>query len=274
MDNPLIKPFVKNEAMVMLAFDHRGSFRKLMEEGGKEVSEEMMIDLKQKIIKTVSDDVSGMLIDQDYGLPAYRSLGLEMPFLLPIEKSGYSDEEGERVTEIGYTADSIKEAGALGIKLLLYVNTNLTNSWTKQMATAKEVIAEGKRVGLPVFLEFVMYDTEVKSGSVASAVALAIEQGVIPDVWKLPYPGSPEECQEVTSLVGETPWILLTGGGTFENFEEESRDAKAAGAVGCLAGRSLWQEATGLYDQEEKLIEFLAQSLKGRVEEIRNIFEN
>lgn len=274
LENSLVSPFVRNKAMVMLAFDHRGSFKKMMEAQGGEASEEMMIELKRRIMEAVEGKVSGVLIDQDYGLPAFKALGLEMPFLLPIEKSGYSDEAGERVTEIGYTAESIKEEGALGIKLLLYVNPNLQNSWAKQMQTAKEVIIEGGRVGLPVFLEFVMYEAlDKEPGLVSEAVRQALGLGVKPDVWKLPYPGSAEECRQVSLLAGETPWILLTGGGDFESFAEESAIAFEAGAVGCLAGRSLWQEATSLYQEEEKLVEFLNITLVERVEKIKNIFE-
>jgi tagatose-1,6-bisphosphate aldolase len=75
----------------MLAFDHRSSFVKLLTGSGAEPSIEEIITVKKDILKTVVGYMSGTLIDEDYGLPALKSLHSLVPYLLPLEKTGYTD---------------------------------------------------------------------------------------------------------------------------------------------------------------------------------------
>ncbi len=265
MKNSLLTPFLnENNRMEMLAFDHRGSFKKTMTEHNNTITDQDVVALKKKIIAASVPYVSGILIDQDYGLPAYKELGVEKPFLLPLEKTGYTDTAGERITEILYTPESLKEVGALGAKLLLYTNPNVP-SWVTQMSTAKKMIQVCKDAGIPIFLEFVLYTANnVAPGTVAENVEKAIADGVYPDVWKIPYPGSKEECQKVTTMVGDTPWILLTGGGTFDDFLLQNSTAKDSGCLGFLAGRSIWSEACSLFDKKEELDIFLNNVVSSR----------
>jgi tagatose-1,6-bisphosphate aldolase len=258
----------------VLAFDHRGSFIKMMQEHaapGHEVKKSEAINLKEKIIHTIADQASGVLIDEDYGLPAYKQAQSVLPYLLPAEKTGYTDERGERITVIERTAAELKTRGAKGVKLLLYVH-HLAPSWKIQMDTARKVIVDAHAEGLPVFLEFVLYTLPgLAETSVVATVEKAVKEGVAPDVWKLPYPGSLQESQQITKLVGENPWVLLTGGGDFDSFKEQYATAVKGGASGFVAGRSLWQEATVTFTDPAKLQDFLANTLHTRFVSLRNV---
>ena len=64
-----------------------------------------------------------------------------------------------------------------------------------------------------------------------------------PDLLKLPYPGSPEACAEVTKIAREIPWAMLSGGGTFDDFADQFTVASDAGCSGFMVGRALWGEA-------------------------------
>ena len=98
---PDLAPFLKDGKFLMLALDHRGSFKKLMNpEDEKAVTDQQAIDLKREIINSVKDQMSGVLIDPDYGLPAYNEK--TKPFLLPVEKTGYEAQAGERLTKLEY----------------------------------------------------------------------------------------------------------------------------------------------------------------------------
>src|SRR3989338_6430233 len=98
---------------LMLALDHRASFLKLISpDEPTTVSAERAVALKREIIQSVIDQTSGVLLDLDYGFPAYQ--GFAKPFLLPLEKSGYTDQAGERLTELGYQPQELKEQGAAG----------------------------------------------------------------------------------------------------------------------------------------------------------------
>lgn len=259
--------FKKHGIFAVLAFDHRGSFVKMMQaHTKKEVLAEDATALKGKIIAGVGSRASGMLLDEEYGLPAYKKLSLQVPYLLPAEKTGYTDQEGERVTVTNRTGAELKERGAHAVKLLLYVHHEAT-SWGAQMQTARNVIEDAHASGLPVFLEFVLYSLEgYAESSVVEVVGRALAQGVLPDVWKLPYPGSRDAAEKISALTEETPWVLLTGGGTFEEFLEHYKIAIAGGASGFVAGRSLWQEACELFEDEAALQAFLTTKLVERFE--------
>ncbi|MDO8429319.1 MAG: DUF2090 domain-containing protein [Candidatus Daviesbacteria bacterium] len=264
--------FKKDDKFLMLALDHRGSFKKLINsEDPESVSYEAVSSLKGEIIKSVEDQFSAVLLDQEYGLAAFDK---SKPFLLPLEKSGYTDQAGERLTEIGYKVSDLKNDGASGAKILLYFNPHLKTAKT-QLETARQVLDECKQNNFPLFLEIVTYVSgsedikPLRAGLVLDSVRIFIESGIIPDVWKLEYPGNFEACREISKLVGDTPWILLTRGDSFETFSEELKEAIRAGAKGFLAGRALWQEVGGL--EGEAKDKFLKEVLPTRFSEISKI---
>ena len=256
----------------MLALDHRGSFRKYVNPGHPEAAtDEDLIQTKAMIIESVQDQFSGLLIDLDWGLPGYKNKN--KPYLLPLEKSGYTDKAGERVTELGYTAAEIKALGASGAKLLLYFNPE-SESCAEQIATAKKALTDAHDSNLPFFLEIVTYGNEElgksRSEWVLRSLEILLENKVVPDVWKLEYPGDAESCQKITKLVDSTPWILLTRGDSFEHFAKQLQDAVDAGAVGFLAGRALWQEISDYKTEEEKR-DFLNTVVASRFKQISDI---
>lgn len=258
--------FTRDGKFLMLALDHRGSFKKLINPAKPDsVSNDTVIQLKSEIIQTLADQFSALLIDEVWGLEACKEVCQTKPFLLPLEKSGYVDEDRERVTELEYSVGQIKEMGASGAKLLIYFNPS-AESANKQLETARKVMEDCKANDFPFFLEIVTYGGE---NLVIDSVKKFIESGIIPDVWKLEYPGSLQECQEITSLVGDTPWILLTGGQSFEEFRPQLETAIRGGAKGFLAGRALWQEVCIMSGKERQ--QFLEEILPERFKEISEI---
>jgi len=266
----------------MLALDHRASFKKYINPTNPDaVTDEELINTKAMIIEAVQDQFSGVLIDAEWGLLGYKLKN--KPYLLPLEKSGYTDKAGDRVTELGYTAAEIKSMGASGAKLLLYFNPEATTC-DLQIATTKKALADAHENNLPFFLEIVTYgNEELDLPGVASAkpgksraewvlrsLQMLLNENIVPDVWKLEYPGDLESCQKINELVGQTPWILLTRGDSFEHFEKQLTDAVAAGAVGFLAGRALWQEIADYKTEPEKQ-EFLNTVVADRFRKISKI---
>jgi len=63
-----------------------------------------------------------------------------------------------------------------------------------------------------------------------------------PDVFKLEYPGDEASCKQISHLLGETNWILLTAGAHFYEFLDRLEIACRNGCSGFLAGRSIWQD--------------------------------
>jgi tagatose 1,6-diphosphate aldolase len=246
-----LEKFTKGGKFLMLALDHRQSFEKLTGTSDKD----KLVEVKKEIIESVYDKMSGILVDQDYGLPAYMETAHEKPFLLPIEESGYTDEEGERVTKLKYTVDELVAAGASGVKLLIYFNPGAKTA-DKQIETAGAVMEMAKEKGVPYFLEVVTYDLPDLLASTYDAMKMLVDAKVKPDLYKIEYPGSKEMCQRVHELMNGIPWILLTKGDDFEEFVFHLQQAHEAGCSGFLAGRALWQDSLSDPDKSKVAARF------------------
>lgn len=264
--------FKNNGKFLMLALDHRGSFKKYVNKTNQEsVSDDQVIDVKKLIIDSVREDMSGVLIDPTWGVKAY--INPNKPFLLCLEKTGYSENEGERITELEYTAEELKKFGASGAKILLYFNPEAKTS-AIQLKTAKTALAECRESDMPLFLEIVTYGNEnsgkTRSEWVLRSVEAFLKDGIVPDVFKLEYPGDEKSCQKITQMLGATPWILLTRGEPYKVFAEQLKIATKNGAVGFLAGRAIWQEVADCKNDEERK-NFLNTVAKKRFQEICRI---
>jgi tagatose-1,6-bisphosphate aldolase len=265
-----ISKFTLNNKILMLAIDHRGSFLKLINLTNPEmVTADQATKVKKEIIEALKDDYSGVLIDPEYGLPAYFK---KPPYLLCIEKTGYGDEGEERTTELEYTVDSLKTMGASGIKLLIYFHPQANNRYL-QLQTAKKVLNDCHNRQLPLFLEIVTYNLTGQNNHrpelVVDSVNMFLESGIVADVFKLEFPGDPVACFTITKMLKKTPWILLTRGENYHKFKEELKVATRAGATGFLAGRALWQEGMALDEHQRKA--FFETTTRDRFREICKI---
>jgi tagatose-1,6-bisphosphate aldolase len=267
--------FLIDGKFLMLALDHRGSFKKLMNPDNPEaVTDQMAIDLKGEIINAVKNQMSGVLIDPDYGLPAY--VEKTKPFLLPVEKTGYEEQGGERLTKLEYGVPKLMEWGAGGAKILVFFNPHLKTA-EAQLETAKSVVDECKSRDYPLFLEIVTYEAdhevtmEEREKLVIDSLKMFINRNIRPDVFKLEYPGSQVGCRTISAILQDQgiPWILLTRGDSFEHFKVQLQEAVSRGAVGFLAGRALWQEVCTMQGEEKQ--KFLKETLPGRFRIISDI---
>lgn len=272
-----ISRFTNKGKILMLALDHRGSFKKLInQEAPEAVSQAQVVRIKQEIISSLYDQFSGLLIDSEAGLSAFQKASIAKsapkPYLLCIEKTGYEDEQGSRKTSLEFSVDELKKLGASGIKLLLYYHPQAPTK-QHQLTVAKQVLHDCKAAELSLFLELVTYPLENfnshKPELVLDSVNQFLEAGIIPDVFKLEYPGDPVACFQITKLLKKTPWILLTKGDSFVNFKEQLKIAVANGAIGFLAGRSLWQEFSQY--PEAKRLDYFQTVVAGRFSQIRQI---
>jgi len=282
-----ISRFTNKGKILMLALDHRGSFKKLInQEAPESVSQAQVIRIKQEIINSLYAQFSGVLIDSEAGLSAFQKASVAKsapkPYLLCIEKTGYEieshfakasqDKQGSRKTNLEFSVDELKNLGAGGIKLLLYYHPQAPTK-QHQLTVAKQVLQDCRAAKLPLFLELVTYTlpefNSHKPELVLDSVYDFLQAGIIPDVFKLEYPGDPAACFQITKILKKTPWILLTKGDSFVNFKQQLKIAVANGAIGFLAGRSLWQEF-GQYPELKRLDYFQTVVLE-RFSQIRQI---
>jgi len=255
-----LSKFTLDGKYLMLALDHRGSIKKLMNSLDPEsISDDRVIALKAEIIEALADQFSGVLIDETFGLDACKEVCSIKPFLLPLEKSSHTG-----VTELEYSVKDLKNLGASGAKILIDFNPDSENA-SQQLQTAKKVAEDCKTADFPLFLEIVTHSPD----KVLESLRKFLDFDIKPDVWKLEFPGSFENCGQITGMVGETPWILLTGGTSYGEFKSELEKAITGGAKGFLAGRALWQEVCKLEGEEKS--KFLKETLPARFKEISEI---
>lgn len=263
---------------LLLALDHQGPIREaIAQHVQREVQDEELIRLKQQLIGALYDQLSGMLLDVEYGLPAYQQYVLANPHkplkpcILRLEK-GSQEFNGEFVTELKYSVRDLKALGAPAVKLLLHFNPNAKTVW-RQIQLAQQVLAECKKEGVHLFLEPLTYFLDPAREDLALLVqqtlALLLEHGVRPDVFKVEYPGSGKACQRISDIVGKTPWVLLTKGQDFAGLKENFKTAIARGSSGMLAGRSVWQDIADI--TPDKWEGFFQTIAKRRFDEIASV---
>ena len=262
----------------MLALDHRGSIEKMIPPNiPPEKHKETIIEIKRLLITSLVSQYSGVLIDADYGIHAYdlaktNADVLAKPYLMCIEKTGYTDTDHERLTSLEYSVSELKAMGAKGVKILLFFHPDARTA-ASQIGVAKKVYEDCKQNGVPFFLELLNYSLDDKpydtSLLVPRSVKMFLDQGITADVFKLEFPGTGAACQEISHMLGQTPWILLTKGATYDGFVAGLKVAIANGARGFLAGRSIWQDFAKLPQREWE--HFMQTTVCDRFREICSI---
>ena len=114
------------------------------------------------------------------------------------------------------------------------------------------MVEDCHRVGLPIVLEPLFYGLEDPTQRPKIVMETAVRFAALgPDLLKLPFPVDPSEpdrdhwqasCRAISELV-PMPWVLLSGGGSFEVYAEQVEIAVATGGSGFMVGRALWGEA-------------------------------
>lgn len=272
------RAFEQNNRILMLALDHRGSLEKMIPSSiPPEKKEETIVSVKKMLLEALAPYYSGVLFDSHYGLSAFASLktdsvARQKPYLLCIEKTGYTDTNHERLTQLEYSVSELKEKGAKGIKLLLFFHPD-AHTAQDQIALTQNVFDQCKKADVPFFLEILNYSMDATAYNpsllVPKSVKLFLDRGINADVFKLEFPGNAAACQEVTAMLGNTPWILLTKGDTYEGFVASLKVASANGAHGFLAGRSIWQDIQSM--DVSAWQEFIATTVVKRFQEISSV---
>jgi tagatose 1,6-diphosphate aldolase len=273
----------------ILAFDQRGSYRKMLPDG---TPYDTAVQIKQEIVTALSFHTSAVLLDAVYGLQSVLNMAGTSGLLMSLEKTGYSGDSTYRRLAFNddWTVDKIKRMGASAVKLMVYYHPGTGALADELDETIRQVAQACQQHDIALFLEPMSYslDSAVDKSSEAFArtrpevvreTARRLSR-VGADVLKLEFPVDAafdrdqdfwrSECEAV-SAVCEIPWVLLSAGVDFSTFEQQARIACEAGASGFLAGRAIWKEAvTMMPDQRQRFLEDTAIERARRLGEIAN----
>jgi tagatose 1,6-diphosphate aldolase len=100
-----------------------------------------------------------------------------------------------------------------------------------------------------------------------------------PDLLKLPFPVDPSDPDEdhwfaacrTISEIAPMPWVLLSGGGSFETYLQQVEVAVRAGGSGFMVGRALWGEAALAPADERSRV--LDEVVRPRMRRLRAIID-
>jgi myo-inositol catabolism protein IolC len=264
--------------LYILAFDHRGSFRKKMGIGSQPTPEEMdrLIDAKRMIFEGFQRAVeegaprewAGLLVDEEYGADVARKARAEgLNLAMPVEKSGQDEFDFEYGEEFG---DHIEHFDPTFSKVLVRYNPQgdreMNARQSMRLRELSDWLHERDRKFLfellvpaePYQLEAVggdedRYDREVRPGLMLGAIDDLHAAGVEPDIWKIEGLDAREDCQKVSERVrsegrDEVACVVL-GRGADESAVEHwlKQGAGVPGYVGFAIGRTIWGGPLGEY---------------------------
>ena len=275
----------KNGAIMVIACDQRGGIRKLLAdtpEDQAKISEAMLGDTKSDVVRYLATEAPSVLLDPICAVPRVveeGSLARGTALLIGLDASGYdTDFEGHYLSKLvpGVNARRVRELGGAGGKLMVYLRSDEANGNERNISIIKDCIADFAQEDLLLVVEFLTYPMQGESAEeykakfpslIEGGSRICLELGA--KVLKIPYPGTPEACANITAMAGATPWSVLSAGVDHAAFIGQVEIAMANGASGVIAGRSLWKDCVSLDREKQK--ELLTSRALPRLREIQAI---
>ena len=240
----------------VLAIDHRDSLRTfLAPDAPDSVAASDLTQLKVDVVGTVAPYATGVMLEPEYSIPQVIEAGAVpdgVGVIAALEAQGYMADPIHTITEIlpGWSAGQAAAAGAAMAKLLLPYHPDRSTA-AAQEQVVRDVVAHCADAGLPLVLEpvaFQLDDPATHTDVVVRSLERLKPLGA--DLLKVPFPGQKDDragwadaCARVSNTMGQDPWVILSGGGTFDAFAAQLEVAMAHGAHGFMVGRALWGEA-------------------------------
>ena len=246
-----------NGRFAVLAIDHRDSLRAVLAPNDPDsVTSGAIVDLKRDLVAGLAEQATGVMLEPEYSIPQLLdgTLPPGVGFTAALEAQGYmADPEAAPVALLdGWSVQAAADCGAAAAKLLVLYRPDRSHAAAQEQAAAN-ILAECRRVGIPLLVEPLFYslnDPSIRPQIVLDTVDRFAPMGF--DVLKLPFPvdalHDPDRarwaaaCSEISARC-DMPWTLLSGGGTFETYHSQLEVAMASGCAGFTVGRALWGEA-------------------------------
>lgn len=249
-------------AMMVIACDQRGGMRTLLAatpEDQAKIGTDILGDTKIDIAAHLARHATAVLVDPLCALPQmiddghlHRSTAL----LIGLDDSGYdTTPDGWRISKLvpGITARRVRELGGTGGKIMVYLRSDTPAANFRNLQTLEQVIQDFASEDLLLVTEFLTYAlpgedkaafAAATPGLIEGGTRLCLDLGA--KLLKIPYPGTPEACANITAMAGEVPWAVLSAGVDHATFLGQVETAMANGASGVIAGRSLWKDCISL----------------------------
>lgn len=255
----------------MLALDQRNSLKKMIGKQKTVVEASDLVKVKRAILKNLSDRVTAVLVDGEYGFPEnLKYISHHTGIILSAEKSGYIvDKDTESRVSTLYRNDVVKFAkriNADAVKLLIYwSDSSSKENKNRQTGLVEQVGQNCAEQDILFILEILTYDIEKekKSTAILRAMEIFSREKYSVDLFKVEPIATSSKMDVTRENVYEVsngkPWVILSGGIDVEKFKDIVRWNCQIGASGFLAGRVIWKEAP-LYINNPELMDLHLKS--------------
>ena len=255
-----------DERLYILAFDHRGSFEKMVGDVANVPGAKRLIweGFQRAVSEGAPKEFSGILVDDQYGPDVAREAkagGYKLS--MPVEKSGQNEFDFQHGDGFG---EEIEQFDPDFSKVLVRYNpegdAEMNERQTARLRRLSEWLHEHHRKFLfellvpaeSAQLESVggsedRYDTEVRPQLMMEAILQLQNGGVEPDIWKIEGIDDRESCNEIAQLVrregrDRVSCVVLGRGASDDKVDQWLRaGAGLEGYIGFAIGRSIFGEA-------------------------------
>ncbi len=281
----------------MCAFDHRRTMRKMMgNSNSSSVTYQTIVDFKLDLCEALAPHASGIMLDPNYGASQSITAGVlpgSTGLLVSLEASIPGSQSGEgQASELTTTwsIERIRSLGSSGLKLPLSYRPDLPNIAMEQLNGVTRFAHDCRKADLAIFLapknyivrelerdswEFARKKPELMIETVQQLSKLPIDVIGVEFPADITYERDDKRLAEICQQLNEAatiPWVLLSGGVSFEVFCEQLEMACKAGASGFLAGRALWQEAAGIPPRQRlQRFKFLENTAVDRLKQLTDL---
>jgi myo-inositol catabolism protein IolC len=255
-----------DKKLYVLAFDHRGSFERMVGGGPERISsaKHLIWEGFQKAVEQGAPaDAAGVLVDAQYGDAVAREAKERgLVFSMPVEKSGQDEFDFEYGDDFGA---KIEEYDPSFSKVLVRYNVEadreMNERQTVRLRRLSEWLHEHDRKFLFELLvpatddqlarvdgDADRYDEELRPGLMMEAIIQLQNGGVEPDIWKIEGLDDRDACREITHIVrregrDRVSCVVLGRGASDEKVDAWLRaGAGLEGYIGFAIGRSIFAD--------------------------------
>jgi len=264
--------------LFILAFDHRGSFKKMFGAGDDATpaqfaqlqdAKRLVFDgFKAALELGVDRNAAGVLVDEEMGESVAREakeLGLKLA--MPVEKSG------QPLFDFEYGADfgkHIESFDADFSKVLVRWNPGDDPADNREQGTRLKQLGDWLHANGRTFLFELLvpatdadlakvdgdksrYDTEVRPDVTLGAIEEILAAGVEPDIWKIEGLDKRSDCERLSAVIrsgGRDGVVAVVLGRGADNAAVDhwlTQGAPVKGYAGFAIGRSIWTDGVNAW---------------------------
>jgi myo-inositol catabolism protein IolC len=259
-----------DDKLYILAFDHRGSFEKMVGDNALVPGAKTLIweGFQRAIEEGAPKAYAGILVDDQYGPDVARAAkagGYKLA--MPAEKSGQNEFDFQHGEQFG---EKIEEFDPDFVKVLVRYNPEGDREMNERQSVRLRRLSEWLHERHRKFLFELLvpaeaaqlesvggdtdrYDTELRPQLMLTAIRELQDAGVEPDIWKIEGLDDREACNEIAKLArregrDRVSCVVLGRGASDAKVDEWLRaGAGLDGYVGFAIGRSIFAESVKAY---------------------------